>query len=85
MNPVKLITKTNKTTNAYKKLKDALLFEYVSVEKRGKGFTDYHTLFSLVASGYLVAGDFGPRGGTHYKITEEGRAAFIAATTQINS
>lgn len=75
MKPVILQFKNGKKTAAYGLLKDAMIYEYVSVEGKGR-YNNFVFLRRMVDAGLLEAGAFGPRGGTHYKITEKGRATY---------
>jgi hypothetical protein len=83
MKPVELITKSNKPSKAYKKLKSAMRFDTVGVEIDSKGISDYHNISRLIFSEYLTPIDCGLYGGIRYQITEKGREAMQLARTQL--
>jgi len=69
-----------KYTNAFYKLAAAEVEKGgVSVEKRGRGYTDWDIVGRLMRAGYLEGKRLGPRGGTRYVITDAGREAMSEA------
>jgi hypothetical protein len=64
-------------TVAHQKLLDGKTPGGAVVEKRGKGFSDFPVIKSLVKEGYLEMRATGPRGGAQYFTTQKGLEAII--------
>ena len=60
-------------TVAHRKLRDGLTESGAQVKRRGRGFTDFRVIESLLTRGYLEIRREGPRGGKRYFTTDAGR------------